>query len=107
MKIKMGWSLAVLPMVLAGCVMPPDGVNDDDLIAFDEAVASIGCVLETEAHYLPVELQTGLPREQVIAIAQFRVAQEQALPLQSGGIKLITGACTPPEEETQVAAAAG
>ncbi len=79
--------------LLGACAIPPQGVTQTDLQFFDEAVASIGCSLETEADYLPVELQTGLTRETVQKIAAFKVAADQAETLPSGGIKLTTGAC--------------
>ncbi|MBM2322395.1 MULTISPECIES: hypothetical protein [Marivita] len=81
--------------LLAACAMPPEGVTPVDLVAFDEAVASIGCDLVGESDYLPVELQTGLTREQVIQTAAFRVASEQAVKLENGGVRLITGSCAP------------
>ena len=81
--------------LLTACALPPEGVSEADLVAFDEAVASIGCDLVDETDYLPVELQTGLSREQVIEVAQFRLAAEQAVSLSNGGIRLITGACAP------------
>ena len=81
--------------LLTACALPPEGVSEADLVAFDEAVASIGCDLVDETDYLPVELQTGLTREQVIEVAQFRLAAEQAVSLSNGGIRLITGACAP------------
>ncbi len=81
--------------LLTACAMPPDGVTKEDLVAFDEAVASIGCELVGESDYLPVELQTGLTREQVIETAAFRVAAEEAVKLENGGVRLITGSCAP------------
>lgn len=81
--------------LLTACAMPPQGVTEADLVAFDAAVASIGCDLVSESDYLPVELQTGLTREQVIETAQFRLAAEQAVSLEGGGVRLITGACAP------------
>ncbi|MDA7426599.1 hypothetical protein [Thalassococcus lentus] len=81
--------------LLAGCVLPPKDVTPEDLAAFDNAVASIGCTLESERHYLPVELQTGLTREKLIEVAQYKVALEEAVALESGGVKLITGNCAP------------
>ncbi|MCR9107604.1 hypothetical protein [Marivita sp. XM-24bin2] len=81
--------------LLTACAMPPDGVSQEDLVAFDEAVASIGCDLVGESDYLPVELQTGLSREQVVQTAAFRVATEQAIELENGGVRLITGSCAP------------
>lgn len=81
--------------LLTACAMPPEGVSQEDLVAFDEAVASIGCDLVGESDYLPVELQTGMTREQVIQTASFRVASEQAVKLENGGVRLITGSCAP------------
>ena len=81
--------------LLAACAMPPEGVTPAGLVAFDEAVASIGCDLVGESDYLPVELQTGLSREQVLQTAAYRVANEEAVRLEDGGIRLITGACAP------------
>lgn len=81
--------------LLSACMMPPEGVTQVDLAVFDEAVASIGCDLVGESDYLPVELQTGLTREQVIQTAAFRVVSEQAVRLENGGVRLITGACAP------------
>ncbi|MFP7570796.1 hypothetical protein [Marivita sp. S2033] len=90
-------SLALIPAVglLAACEMPPQGVTPDDLANFDMAVASIGCDLVSESDYLPVELQTGLTREQVIETAQFRLATDAAVQLDNGGIRLISGPCAP------------
>jgi hypothetical protein len=81
--------------LLTACALPPQGVSEAQLVAFDEAVASIGCDLVGESDYLPVELQTGLTREQVVEVAQFRLASEQAVALEGGGVRLITGACAP------------
>jgi hypothetical protein len=81
--------------LLGACALPPQGVDQASLVAFDEAVVSIGCDLVDETDYLPVELQTGLTREQVIEVAQFRLASEEAVSLSNGGIRLITGACAP------------
>jgi hypothetical protein len=87
--------LVALPL-LAACI-PPEGVTAEDLAAFDAAVVSVGCDLRTERQYLPVELQTGLPRAVLIEIAQYRVSRREAVPLEGGGIRLVTGACTPEE----------
>jgi hypothetical protein len=81
--------------LLTACAMAPEGVSQEDLAAFDEAVASIGCELVGESDYLPVELQTGLNREQVVQTAAFRVAAEQAVQLENGGVRLTTGSCAP------------
>jgi hypothetical protein len=80
---------------LAACALPPQGVTPQDLENFDVAVASIGCELVGESDYLPVELQTGLTREQVVETAQFRLATEAAVQLENGGVRLVTGDCAP------------
>jgi hypothetical protein len=79
--------------LLAACALPPQGVSPEDLVHYDEAVASIGCEMVGESDYLPVELQTGLTREQVIAISEYKLATEQAVSLENGGVKLVTGVC--------------
>ena len=94
MSFRVFTPLAALGL-LAACVMPPEGVSQEGLVMFDEAVASVGCELVGESDYLPVELQTGLTREQVLKTAAFRVASEQAVKLENGGVRLITGACAP------------
>ena len=97
-------ALATLGLT-AACAMPPEGVDDAALAAFDNAVASVGCVLQTERQYLPVELQTGLTREQVQEVAAYRIALEEAVALESGGVRLVSGACTPPAEAPEPATA--
>jgi hypothetical protein len=87
-------AIAALSLV-AACAVPPQGVSQQSLVDFDAAVASIGCDMVGESDYLPVELQTGLTREQVIRVAQYRVAAEAAVNLEGGGIRLVTGDCTP------------
>ena len=91
---KIACGLAALALT-AACVIPPKDVTEADLANFDAAVASIGCDLVGESDYLPVELQTGLPREKVIEVAQYKVAQDQAVGLENGGVRLITGGCAP------------
>lgn len=93
MKKISGLCLALLAG--AACV-PPQGVKEADLAAFDAAVASVGCQLETERQYLAVELQTGMPRETVMEVAQYRVGRKEAVGLESGGVRLVTGSCVPP-----------
>ncbi|MFW2586865.1 hypothetical protein [Sagittula sp. SSi028] len=93
-----GLSLVVLT---AGCVelgMAPEGTTPEILAAWDSAVASVGCSLISEKDYLPVELQTGLPREKVIEIAQYKVAREQAVSLENGGVESVVGVCAPVAE---------
>ncbi len=81
--------------LLAGCQMPPQDTTGEDLALFDAAVASIGCDLVGESDYLPVELQTGMTREKLIEVAQYKVSTEEAVPLSNGGVRLVTGACAP------------
>ncbi|SHH26083.1 NADH dehydrogenase [Marivita hallyeonensis] len=87
-------AIAALSFV-AACAIPPQGVTQEDVANFDIAVASIGCDLVSESDYLPVEFQTGLTREQVIQTAQYRVSTEDAVALEGGGVRLVTGACAP------------
>ncbi|SMX36633.1 hypothetical protein [Maliponia aquimaris] len=94
----------VAAMPLAGCVLP-EGVAEEDLAVFDAAVASIGCDLVDESDYLPVELQTGMPREKLISIAQYKVEQKQAVSLSNGGVRLLTGACAPKTQTAEAPAA--
>jgi secreted protein with Ig-like and vWFA domain len=90
-------ALAALPLI-AACALPPEGVSSDQLSGFDAAVASIGCDLGTEGQYQAVEVQTGLTRTQQAEIAAYRVAQEQAVQLSNGGVRLTSGACAPEAE---------
>ena len=78
----------------AACV-PPQGVTQEDMARWDAAVASIGCDLVDEGDYLPVELQTGMPREKITEIAQYKVSIKEAVGLSNGGVRLVTGTCTP------------
>ena len=102
--LKKSWLL--LPLIAtAGCLaLPPEGVDDAQLRAFDEAVASIGCNLDYEADYLPVELQTGLTREQVQQVANYRIAAGAGESTEVGGVRLTTGSCTPTAEAPVVEA---
>ncbi|APZ54901.1 hypothetical protein [Salipiger abyssi] len=102
-------SLALLPLfATAGCLaLPPQGTDAEDIAAFDEAVASVGCSLERESDYLPVELQTGLTREQIQQIAQYRIAGRQGVQTEAGGFRLTSGACAPVEEPATEVAEAG
>ncbi len=87
--------LALLPVLglTAACAMPPQGTPADAVTAYDDAVASIGCNLRTERDYLPVELQTGMTREQVLAMTSYKIANKQAVKLPDGTVQLKTGAC--------------
>ncbi|MBT55895.1 MAG: hypothetical protein CMF72_21165 [Mameliella sp.] len=84
----------IAAVLVAGCILP-EGVTEEDLLSFDAAVASIGCDLADERDYLPVELQTGMPREKLVTIAQYKVEQEEAVTLSNGGVRIKTGACAP------------
>jgi len=79
--------------LLAGCDVPPQGTGVQDVAKFEAAVVSIGCTLKTEADYLPVELQTGLSREQSTQMAAYVVNTDRAVRLEGGGIRMTTGAC--------------
>jgi hypothetical protein len=92
--IRLFTALGALSLV-AACEIPPQGVSQTDIANFDAAVASIGCNLVGESDYLPVELQTGLTRQQVVEVAQYRVAAEAAVNLEGGGVRLVTGDCAP------------
>ncbi|MGK7755477.1 MULTISPECIES: hypothetical protein [unclassified Roseovarius] len=94
MKKKIGLMGAISAMgIVAGCTAPPEGTGEQDVAKFQVAVASIGCTLKTEADYLPVELQTGLSREQSTQMAAYMVTTERAVRLEGGGIRMTTGAC--------------
>ncbi|WP_353472595.1 hypothetical protein PVT71_00800 [Salipiger sp. H15] len=95
--IRVSAALAALGL-LAACAMPPKGTDEQDLMAWDDAVTSIGCALVSEGDYQPVELQTGLTREQVQDIASYKVKTEQAVPTDTGGVRLVTGSCAPAAE---------
>lgn len=90
--IGLGAATALL-LVLAGCDVPPEGTSVEDAARFEAAVASIGCDLVGESDYLPVELQTGLTREQSTGMASYLVATDRAVRLSTGGIRVTTGAC--------------
>ncbi|WP_425039565.1 hypothetical protein [Primorskyibacter sp. S187A] len=84
--------LAPLGLV-AACAMPPEGVDEAAVMRFDDAVKSMGCELVTEPHFLATELQTGLTRDQVVAMVQYKVALEQAVAMESGGHRFTSGGC--------------
>lgn len=93
---------ACLP-VLAGCNTEiqsfflglPEGVVQEDLPIFEDAVASIGCKLVDESDYMPVEFQTGFPREKLQAIASYKVGKGQAFMLDTGGVQIVTDPACP------------
>jgi predicted small lipoprotein YifL len=83
-------------VALAGCGVPvpenlPSGASEN----FDAAVASVGCELRNERDYLPVELQTGMTREQSLAMAQHKMSTGDAVSLEGGAVRLVTGSCAP------------
>jgi hypothetical protein len=80
-------------LALAGCVAPPEGVDESAVARFDDAVRSMGCELVTEPHFLATELQTGLTRQQVVGMVQYQVALDQATRLEGGGHRFTTGGC--------------
>ncbi|MBS0124286.1 hypothetical protein [Thetidibacter halocola] len=86
---------ALAALALTAACVPPQGVSQTDIALFDTAVASIGCDLVDESDYQPVELQTGMPRAKLIEIAQYKVSLKEAVSLSNGGVRLVTGACTP------------
>ncbi|MCR9147076.1 MAG: hypothetical protein NXH74_07725 [Rhodobacteraceae bacterium] len=93
-RFHIGFGAAsALCLVLAGCDVPPEGTSVEDVSAFEAAAASIGCDLVGESDYLPVELQTGLTREQSTGMASYLVATDRAVRLSTGGIRVTTGAC--------------
>lgn len=79
--------------LLAACDLPPPGVVPADMEAYQIAVVSIGCALVGESDYLPVELQAGLSRQQVLDITSHYLATGRAQRLPGGGVELTTGAC--------------
>ena len=92
--MKKAFSLFAVPALVAACAAPPTGVPVDAVSAYDDAVASIGCVMRSDKDYLPVEIQTGMTREQVIQMTAYKLANKQAVKLEDGSVKLTTGACT-------------
>lgn len=95
------FALALCVPLVAGCNPElqaafsglPKGVVAEDVVLFDDAVASIGCALTTEGDYLATEFQTGFPREKVQSIASYQVSKREAVITTSGGFQLVTGAC--------------
>ncbi|GGE31437.1 hypothetical protein GCM10011360_19220 [Primorskyibacter flagellatus] len=84
---------AVALAALSACAMPPQGAPADAVTAYDAAVASVGCNLRSEKDYLPIEIQTGMTREQVLEMTTYKLANKQAVKLEDGSVQLKTGAC--------------
>jgi hypothetical protein len=83
--------LAAVP--LAACSVRPDGVSETQEADYIAAVASIGCEMKYESDFLPVELQAGLTREQVMALNAHMLSTDRAVKLEEGGMTLRTGGC--------------
>ncbi len=88
------FAIACAPLLSACLALPPQDTTPEMRDDYLTAVASIGCVLRDESHYLPVELQAGLTREQAIALTEYHLANGTAEKLPGDqGVKLMTGAC--------------
>ena len=100
--------LAAAPLALMGCVETSGTASVGMTMSqknalFDQAVASIGCDLRFESDYAPVELQTGMTREEIQQVAATKVRRGQAAAMADGGVRLTSGPCA--EGATPVAAA--
>lgn len=80
-------------VALAACAAPPSDLPMGAAENFNAAVASVGCVLRTERDYLPVELQTGMTRQQAVEMAQYKIATGEAVSLSDGAVQLVVGDC--------------
>lgn len=78
---------------VAACVGTPKGVNEQMIADYTAAVATIGCEMKYDSDYLPVELQAGITRQQALDITSYMLANDKAVSLPDGGVKLTTGAC--------------
>lgn len=87
--------LAASLMAGAACAPLPEGTETGDLEFFEEAVASIDCELVKSSDFYTVQFQAGLSREQVLAFASQELGSGRAVRLESGGIRLIAGPCSP------------
>ncbi|WP_371223555.1 hypothetical protein [Roseovarius sp. 2305UL8-3] len=85
--------VGLIVAALAGCDIPPQGTNAEDVANYQAAVASIGCVMFSESDYLPVELQAGLTREQSQALTSFHLGTGKAVKTEEGGVRLTVGDC--------------
>jgi hypothetical protein len=85
----------VLPLILglSGCLAAPQGTTVEDVALFDAAVMSLGCRLVVEGDYLATELQTGLTREQVVAMLNYKLTLKEAEKRAEGGYTFTGGAC--------------
>jgi len=82
-----------VPLALAACGGPPEGISEENIADYMTAAASIGCVMKYDSDYLPVEFQAGLTRQQTLDITTYMLATDKAVTLPDGGVKLTTGAC--------------
>ena len=93
----------VWPAALAGAVAGCDDVpmagatggigGSLNVAAYDEAVASLGCELVSDADYGAVEFQAGLNREQTLGITDMKLTRGEAERLADGGVRIIAGPC--------------
>ena len=82
-------------LMLAGCDVPPEGTTPEDVVRYQAAVASIGCVMYGESDYMPVELQADLTRQQALDLTSYHLATDKAVELAEGGVRLTVGLCAP------------
>ena len=92
--------IPAIACLLVGCVETTTTAGEsisaaDQSTNFDAAIASIGCDLKFESDYLPVELQTGMSREDITKIAASKVRRGQAVALSGGGVRSTVGICDP------------
>ncbi|MEM6610544.1 MAG: hypothetical protein AAF689_18445, partial [Pseudomonadota bacterium] len=85
MTARRSVGLLAAMIFVSGCALPPEGTTASDVAKFEAAVATVGCQIVTEAEYLPVELQTGLSREQTTKLAAYMVTTNRAVRLSTGG----------------------
>lgn len=86
-------SLAPAVALLGACTLPPEGIDEDQLMFYDNALVSISCDLRFESDYAAVEFQTGLTREQINAITEYKLQTEEVVLHPEGGYRLNTGPC--------------
>ena len=92
--MRLRFALAALVLPLAGCLdIPPEGTNAEMIANYDAAVASLGCTLSSDADYGAVEFQAGITRAQAVSISEYKLARDEAVKLENGGIRLTSGSC--------------
>ena len=82
-------------LFLSGCDLPPQGTSTEDVANYIAAVDSIGCDVVDEGDYQALEIQTGLPQEQLVAMGEYLFNTQQALRLTNGGLRSVAGGCAP------------